>query len=333
MRAVRVDYTNYSTSRSEVAALEQNMRQANVNMAALGAGRLDWNYFKWQGHEHYWSSDVVKTGIDFLAEDTARFGQFAHIDAVVDVYAPRYIQAHPEAAAISWLGQPSTLLVSTAQLVNGPFGQELLSMIEYIAANYDVDSISITELAYYIEGYGNDDKALYTAYTGRADWPRRPDGKINIDDPSIGEWRSYEVGRFLSQAAARVHPYGKQLFMDVDVSWGNLSLEAANKGQKYSVMLSAADRLVVWDYYGLSGYPPSYTADIANYLTKYGPDRIIISIGLWMSNGSVMSPSMLEQGMVAGLGSPIPNLWITPSRYFTAQHWQVMTNLWNPSAP
>lgn len=330
VRAVRVDYANYSTSRSEVAALEQKMRQAKVNMVPLGAGRLDWTYFKWQGHQNYWSSDVINTGIDFLAEDAARFGQFAHVDAVVDVYAPRYIAAHPQAAAISWLGQPSTLLVSTAQLVNGDFGQQLLSMIEYIAINYPVNSISITELSYYIEGYGNDDKALYTAYTGRSDWPRRPDGKIDIDHPSIGQWRSYEIGRFLAQAAPIVHRHGKQLFMDVEVSWGNLPLEATNKGQNYGVMLTYADRLVVWDFYGMSGYSPSYTANIANYLAKYGRERIIISIGLWTASGGVMTPSALQQGMVADLGSAIPNLWITPSRYLTAAHWQVMTDLWNP---
>jgi hypothetical protein len=52
----------------------------------------------------------------------------------MDVLAPRYIQSHPETAAISWAGLPSKNLVSTMDLVEGEFGQEMLGMIEVIAA-------------------------------------------------------------------------------------------------------------------------------------------------------------------------------------------------------
>lgn len=92
-------------SRAEIEALEPKMLKANVNMVALGAGRLDWNYFKWEGHEDWWSSDVTDTGTDFMALDAARFGKWAHVNAVVDVFAPRYIAAHPQSAAVSWLGK------------------------------------------------------------------------------------------------------------------------------------------------------------------------------------------------------------------------------------
>ena len=331
IRAVRVDYDNVKTSRTEVGALEQKMLNAHVNLVALGAGRVDWTYFKWQGHEAAWSSDVKDTGIDFLADDAARFGKWATVDAVVDVFAPRYIAAHPQAAAVSWLGKASDHLVSTMQLVEGDFGKQLLEMLDYIAAHYPVDSISITELSYYIDGYGDDDKAAYLAYTGRSDWPRNAIGLVNIDDPSIGKWRSYEIGRFLTQAAAVVHRHNKKLYMDAEVSWGNLGLEATDKGQNYGVMLQAADRLVLWDYFGLSGYQPEYTARIAQSVQKYGADRIILSIGLWANGGNVISPDALRLAMQSGLHSPIPNLWITPSHYLTDKHWQVLTDVWGAS--
>ena len=328
VRAVRLDFDNFKNSRAQVDVLEQKMQNANVNLVALGAGRLDWSYFKWEGHDANWSSDVGDTGIDFLAQDAARFSQWAKVDAVVDVFAPRYIATHPQSAAVSWLGKRSTSLVSTTELVSGEFGNQLIEMLDYIAAHYPVDSISITELSYYTEGYGDDDKATYKAYTGRADWPRNPTGLVNIDDPSIGKWRSYEIGRFLERAAATLHRYGKKLYMDVEVSWGKLELEATDKGQNYGVLLQYADRLVVWDYFGLSSYKPDYTTAIAHYLNKYGQNRIIISVGLWAAGGGVLSPDALRQAMQAGVKSEIPNLWITPSLYLSDQHWKVLADVW-----
>jgi hypothetical protein len=332
VRAVRIDFASLKESRSDIQALEQKISTINVNLVALGAGRLDWNYFKWEGHENFWSSDVRDTGIDFLAEDAARFSQWAHVNAVVDVFAPRYIAEHPHAAAVSWLGERSGHLVSTTELVRGEFGSLFLHMLDYIAAHYPIDSVSITELSYYIEGYGDDDKAAYTAYTGRTDWPRNPLGLVNIDDPSIGRWRSYEIGRFLEQAATVVHRYNKKLYVDVEVSWGHLSSESAERGQDYGTLLKYADGLVVWDYFGLSGYPPDYTGEIARSLRKYGANRIIISIGLWSRRGEVISPVALQRAMQAALHSDIPNLWITPSLLLSEEHWQVVTDLWGERA-
>lgn len=332
VRGVRLDFSSLARSRAEVVNLEERLLQANVNLVALGAGRLDWTYFKWAGHPDNWSNEVIDTGTDFLAEDSERFSRWARVDAVVDVFAPRYIAAHPQAAAISWLGQPSKHLVSTTELVYGDFGHQLLSMIEYIAANYPVSSISLTELSYYTEGYGDDDLALYTTYTGRKDWPRLRNGLVNIDHSSIGEWRSYEIGRFIERAAAVVHQYNKELLVDVEVSWGELDRESTEYGQNYATLLEHADRLVVWNYYGLSGYDPEYTAEIARYLSRYGPERVIISIGLWAEEGGVLSPEALQAGMESALDSEIPNLWITPSHYLTEAHWEVLRRLWAPNS-
>ena len=209
IRAVQVDYPDYATSRSVVTQWEQNMKTAGINLVVLNAGRSEWTYFKWAGHNANWSSAVNSTGVDFLADDSARYGQWAQIDALIDVLSPNYITANPTKAAVDASGQPSTDLVSTAELVNGAYGQTLLSMIGYIAGNYpNVASITITELSYHVDGYGADDLALYKAATGQTDWPRNSDGSINIEDVSIGTWRSAAVGQFLGKAAALAHKYG-----------------------------------------------------------------------------------------------------------------------------
>jgi hypothetical protein len=101
------------------------------------------------------------------------------------------------------------------ELVDGKFGQDLLEMIDEVAASYPVNSITIAELVYYVDGFGGQDKAAYMTYTGLSDWPLAGDARqINIDDPSIGVWRSYEIGRFIEKAAEVAHKYGKQLFVE-----------------------------------------------------------------------------------------------------------------------
>ena len=257
IRAVRLDYENMARSRPGLDALEKNLVAAHANTVALGAGRPDWTYFKWRWHRGSWSSDVRDTAVDFLSRDSARFGKWAAVDAVVDVLAPRYVAAHPAAAAVSWRGVHSKGLVSTSQLVNGEFGTKLVEMVDYIAAHYPVNSISLTELDYYIDGYGEDDTAAYRLFTGRSDWPRSADGSINIDDPSIGKWRSHAMGLFIQKAAAAAHSHGKKLYLDVQVEWDHLERRGASHGQDYGVMLGSADRLVVWDYFGLAGRPPN----------------------------------------------------------------------------
>jgi hypothetical protein len=325
---IRVDFPSLENSREEITTLEENMKSAGVNTVALGAGRLDWNYFKWKNHENYWSQDVQDTGIDFLAEDSKRFSKWANVDIVVDLFAPKYIREHPKSAAISWLGKPSSNLVSTMELVEGDFGEQILQMLEYISTNYPANSISLTELAYYTEGYGDDDKAAYMSYTVRDDWPRLPNGLINIDDPSIGEWRSYEIGRFLDRAAKIVHKNDKELYMDVEVSWDNLSKESTEKGQSYHVMLEHVDKIVIWDYFGLNGYDPKFTREIAHeYGQKYDPSRIIISIGLWKSGNDIISSEDLKQAMQSSIKGGIDNLWITPSQNLSGNHWKALSEV------
>ena len=332
IHVMRVEYANYANSRAEVPTWTQEMKAAGINMVALAAGRTEWAYFKWGGHTADWSSDVTDTGIDFLAADSASYGQFADVNAVIDVYAPNYILAHPEKAAINVLGQPSPNLVSTAELVNGAFGQKLLDMVQYIAVNYpNVDSISITELSYRIDGYGPDDLALYKAATGRSDWPRQSNGQVDIDDPSIGNWRSAVLGQFLGRATAIAHQYGKQLYMDVSVSVGNLGLATNNKGTNYSVMLQNVDKIVVWDYFGEDGFAPSYSKDIAQFLAQYGLNRVILSVGLWgATSGSTVSAADFQTAIQASQAGGMPNIWICPGSMMTSAHWQVLNTLWGP---
>lgn len=328
VRAIGLSPEDYQARRPELAAFSAELRARGVNMVGLTAGRLDWTYFPWPGHEDRWSSDVRRTGVDYLAEGAGQFGPWSHVSAIVDVFVGRYLEAHPDAAARSADGEPSSFQVSTYALVEGAYGDQLLELIEHIAATYPVDSITLTELFYDQYGYGDDDGAAYRAYTGRDDWPRTEEGAIATSHPSIGDWRSHALSRFVARAAAVAHHHGKELFVDVRVSWDNLANEGRESGQDYGRFLEHADRLVLWNYFGLSTYGPAYTAAIARSVAKYGPGQVIISVGLWAEGGETVAPEQLAQALRAIEASGIPNSWVTPSHMLSNRHWQVIDEQW-----
>jgi hypothetical protein len=329
IRAVRVQYTNYQNSRLELPAIQDHLTRVHANMIGLSAGRVEWAYFKWTTHPEYISSEVRDTGLDILGEDSIQYGKYGHIDAVIDVLSPKYILAHPDAAAINVFGQRSQLLVGTMELVEGEYGRLLLDMVENIAANYPrVNSISITELSYRLDGYGPQEKASYLAYSGKTDWPHQANGQIDIDDPSIGNWRSHVMDIYLDKLAAAAHAHGKQLFLDVSLSWNDLQKAANENGTRYDLMLEHIDKLVVWGYYYLENIPPEFLETAAQFLQRYGTQRVIMSIGLWGPNNSTMPSSLLMRGILASEKGGLPNLWITPSVMMDESMWQVLEAAW-----
>jgi hypothetical protein len=330
IHAVRVQYKNLATSRSEVATVNANLTKAHVNFVSLSAGRVEWTYFKWSAHPEYTSGDVKDTGLDFLALDSAKYKSHGWIDTTLDVLSPSYIKAHPAAAAINASGGKSTDIVGTMELVDGAYGKLLLEVVTYIAKNYpDVNSISITELCYHIDGYGPAEKTSYMEATGKKDWPRNSSGGININDTSIGTWRSTLIAGYMAKLAAAAHTYGKQLYLDVSMNRNNLALETSTNGTRYDMMLEHVDKLIVWCYYYLDGYSPEYLTTVAKYLTKYGNDKIIMSIGLWGPNNvNKMSSDMLKRGLTASVKGGITNMWITPSIYMSSGLWTVLQSAW-----
>lgn len=333
IRAIGIDLVDMTRPASELAALEQRMRASGINMIGLTAGRVDWTSFRWEGRRDRWSNDVRATNRDLLADHAARFADMGHVSAIVDVFAPRYLDDHPSQRAIGVDGRPLLYQASTSALVEGRFGDELILMIAQIARDYPVDSITLTELFYYQEGYGADDLALYRAHSGRNDWPRTSSGAIDPDDASIAEWRSAMVARFVARAANAAQVHGKELFVDVRIGWDTPASEGRRSGHDYALLLEHADRLVLWNYFGLNEREPEYSREIASYMQRYGAERIIISYGLWASRGAVVPAEELGRALDAGAAGSIPHAWITPSSLMTDAHWEALDERWEPSAP
>jgi hypothetical protein len=342
VKLVRVDYTDLTSSRDEVAGLEQHMKEVGVNMVGLGAGRVDWTYFPWKGHSANWSDAVRTTGVDYLKEDTNRFGKWSQVYAAIDVLSPLYIKAHPAAAAVSWSGQPSQNLVGLMELVEGDFGTELLSMIDYIAVNYPVNAITLSEMVYYVDGFGEKDKTAFLAYSKLADWPHNADGNIDLDSPAIGQWRAYELGRFLEKAAAVVHKSNKQLFVEVHINLDETGKVWLQNGTDYDQLLKNADKLLVWGNYNMEGRALGAIVNVAYYLTRFDPERVILMIGLWAENypGDTPKEEMqaipaedLRTALSAADQGEIKSLGVVPSFLLGDEHWQVLKEMWGPPAP
>jgi hypothetical protein len=339
VRAVRLDYVDVQQSRQHMDEIEKQMKVAGVNMVGVGAGRVDWTYFPWKNHSAQWAAEVKNTGIDFLADDSLRFGKWAHVTAVVDVLAPLYIKQHPEAAAISATGSPSENLVGVMEMADGDFGKNLLDMIQEIAINYPVNSVMITEMVYYVDGFGQKDKIAYETFTHRDDWPRNLDGTINIDDPSIGDWRSYEMGRFYKKAATILHQYNKQLFIEVHVSVDDRGYVYTKNGVNFDTLLRNADRLLVWGSYNQDEHKSEILSSIGAYIARRDPDHVIMTIGLWNRNYDVNTPKAsmspipvtdLEIALKKAKQGGATNFFITPSFLLSDAHWKTLAEGWKP---
>jgi hypothetical protein len=339
VRAVRLDFLDYPQSRLQMDEMESKMKAAGVNMVGVGAGRVDWAYFPWKNHSSQWSADVKNTGIDFLADDSSRFGKWAHVSAVVDVLAPLYIKQHPEAAAVSSTGSPSENLVGVMDMVEGDYSKNLLDMIQDIAANYPVNSVTITEMVYYVDGFGEKDKAAYDAFTHRNDWPRKADGAIDINDPTIGDWRSYELDLLYKKAAAILHQYNKQLFIEVHVSVDDQGYVYTKNGVNFDTLLRNADRLLVWGSYNQDEHKSEVLSAIGSYLARRDSDQVIMTIGLWNHNYDVNTPkeSMLpipvEDLQIAlhkARQGGAADFFITPSFLLSDAHWKTLAEGWKP---
>ncbi len=298
------------------------IRRAEV--VGVGAGRVEWTYFRWPGHEAAWSNHQRgEPEQDLLLEAARAFREEGlSVAAFVDLYAPGWIKAHPGSAAVHADGTPSAEQVSLAELADGAFGALVVEMVEDLAARYPVEAVNLTEAAYGDTSFGAADLASFRALTGRRDWPRDAHGHVDLQDPGVWQWKSALFERFVAKAAAAARRHHKQLWVDVAASWKDLARDGRDFGQDYARLLRVADRVVVWDYFALEGLPPSASGDLARHLADGFPaSHFDVSIGLWGRNGAVVGPADFDAALEAALQGGATQVWVTPNDQLTDEHW------------
>ena len=113
----------------------------------------------------------------------------------------------------------------------------------------------------------------------------------------------------------------KELYVDVPVSWKDLTLNGKEAGLDYSRVLRHADNIVVWNYFYLENLPASVSESISRYLAANFPaNSFYVSLGLW-GKKDPMDPQNFEDGLKNTLKGGATRVWITPDSLITDEHW------------
>lgn len=298
---------------------------SRARVIGVGAGRPEWVYFQWSGHADAWANHQTGEKTDLLLGAARTFHEKGFkVAAIIDLYAPKYIQQHEKAAAVRFDGQASAEQVGLAELVEGAYGERVLSMIKFVSDNYPVDIVNLTELSYYHYSFSQKDLKSFKRASGRKDWPRDRTGLINKDDPTVWAWKTKLMERFLKKAAAIVHRNGKEFYVDVPVSWTDFRRNGRDAGLDYRRVLKHADKIIIWNYYYLEDLPHTASEDLTRYLAANFPlPSFYISIGLWSAKERV-DEAFLGAAVKSALKGGATQIWITPNDHVSDGHWNGM---------
>ncbi|MHB8483643.1 MAG: glycosyltransferase family 2 protein [Nitrospiria bacterium] len=332
--ALATHFDPWNSWEEGVASILQNRDAQGLNIIGISAGRPEWTYFRWNTYPEKWSSNQKNESVDLLGEAVSAFNKrhFKTV-AIVDVYAPGLIKKNPDIAAVRFDGARSPEQVSFTELVDGEYGREVIEMVRYLARNYPLKAIALTEMSYHSFCFDNRCLLSYRKATGNKTWPKNHNGTVDRDDPSIWEWRSAKMEKFIERVARTVHAEGKEFYVDVPVSWEDFSRHGKDSGLDYARILRHADKIVVWNYFDLENLKPDVSLALAKELSShFAPEKVFVSIGLW-GNSKTVTPEEFKIALEDTLKGGIPNIWITPNHLMTPSHWTVLTDILGKPLP
>ncbi|MDP5226585.1 MULTISPECIES: hypothetical protein [Arthrobacter] len=333
-RAVNIGFEDLvSTQPGHLQALEQHLNAVDANAVQIAIGRLDWLAFSWPGHPDRSvdqvfvdGRDLVQEALDALSCDAQ--GHRRQVTLSIDALIGRLFTQNPQLAGRNVDGKASTLFGSVTAWSHGELGDELVDLAGAVARRFHPDFVNITELMFFTETYGADDKADYLAVTGRSDWPRTADGTIDVNDPSIGAWRSAAVEQVMARVSAATRAAGVPASMDVNYPLTAGVAGRPDAGQDAVALLRVTDGLNLWYYPGmLAGSVPGIEQVDRDFVERY-PGRVSVSLGLWFSGhpGIGLEEFRHELGRVDALG--VKSVSVTPASMMTDARWAVLQQAW-----
>lgn len=330
-RSVSFGFENIVTDNPRWEHFGNHLDRSNANAVAISVGRTDWTAFPWDAHPGSVSSGVSRTGRDYVAEAIEalqpRLGGERRLTLTIDALAPALIQELPGLAGINPKGKRAGSFLGVDALSTGPAGDRVVELTADICARYGPDRVSITELMFDDYTFGDEDLISYREHTGNADWPRTPNGAIDTANPSLGKWRSEALADLLSRARSAAAAHGAELDMDVRAPWSDPNGDRALSGHDYDVLLTEADRIVVWNYFAINGSTPEYGAKITKSLKQRFPGRFVMSTGLWAEDGTV-TPAQLESSIASVARAKADAVSVTPVSMMSQAHWDALARLW-----
>lgn len=326
-RTVGVGYETVVDEAASLPELNRRLDAVNANSVTISVGRLDWTAFPWAAHPEI----EAEPGPDHVAEairalGTGSNGERRRITLTVDLLIPGWISSDRGLAGINLDGSRSSDFASVTALAEGPVGDRLMEFVAAITQRYRPDAVALTELMFDNNTFGGDDRDSYMRATGASDWPRLANGDIDSGHTSLGAWRSEALASVVARAAAVAHENGSTLDMDVRAPWGDPSADRPESGHDYRLLAAAADRLVVWNYFGLNDVPPSYSDELAQAMVARSA-KFVMSIGMWGEDGAI-SAADLAEGLRSSVDGGATAVSVTPASMLDDAAWQVLKKAW-----
>lgn len=330
-RTIGLGFESVVGTANRLPQLAQQFDRVHATGAGISVGRTDWTAFPWHDGGSGPGPPGRHTRRDYVANAMtvlgAGSGGSRRMTAVVDALVSGWIAADPAIAGVAADGKRSTSMASLTALTRGPVGDRLIAFVAAVSERYRPYAISLTELFLDTYTFGADDLASYRTATGAADWPRTNAGGIDTADPRIAAWRADAVTSVVRRARDAAHRYGVKLTMEVRAAWPGSHTDPRQSGQDYTSLLKVADRLMVWDYFGLNDQPATYTKKLAHSMSTRGAHRFITSVGLWTAHGTI-SAGELATASRASVSGGIDSVWVTPATLMTSSHWSALRRAW-----
>lgn len=351
-RAVSLGFEDVVRENQDWEALNSRLDSVGANAVNIAVGRLDWTAFPWPGHESVQSAQVRESGQDFVREAmdalrTAPDGSKRRVTLTIDTLVPGWIETDGDVAGQDVEGVASPLFPSATALRDGDVGDRLEEMAGYISSEYGPDEVALTELMFDHHTFGDDDSTLYRQMTGAEDWPRTQDGQIDTSHPRIGAWRSQVLADVVSRTAESSRAAGVELAVDVRAPWADPAQGRKESGHDYQLLASSADRIVIWNYFGLNQRTADYSSAITQGLKASGipMDKVTMSVGLWADSqgrsdvagdggtddesGEILGAGELREGLTASATHGVESVSVTPLSMMDDSHWQAIAEAWN----
>ncbi|WP_427128846.1 hypothetical protein [Pseudarthrobacter sp. S9] len=326
-RTVGVGYETVVDAAATLPDLASRLDEVKANSVTISVGRLDWTAFPWDSHPDVEAApgrDHVADAIKALGTDGS--GKPRRITLTIDLLVPAWIRAAPGIAGINFDGTRSKDFASVTALTTGPVGERLVEFVTDLTRRYHPDAVALTELMFENNTYGGDDRDSYRRTTGAADWPRLANGDIDVAHPTIGSWRSQALASLVARASAAAHANGATLDMDVRAPWADPAGDRPESGHDYGLLAAAADRLVVWNYFGLNNAPASYSAELAEAMAgRRG--KFVMSVGMWATEGRI-SAADLAAGLEASVAGGATAVAVTPASMLDGDAWRALRKAW-----
>jgi hypothetical protein len=346
-RSVRIDFREVVSEHTDWKQVEARLDEAHATTVDLDAGRVEFTAFDWSGHEDAAAepgTDHIAVAADAVHASAA--GKQRQVNLVVDALVPKEIRADPAIAGVDAQGRRSRYLPSPAELHDGPVGDQLVQYVEALGERYDPNQVSVTELMFDGYTFGAGDLALFKKMTGASDWPRTGTGAIDTSAPELGAWRAQVLVDLLTRMRAALDKVkdgaGKKIRLgfDVRVNWDDPPAGRPEDGAEYKTLLTAADQLVLWAYFGTENRPPAEIRTLTAALADAGIDtrRMTVSIGLWQGDENAVPPQAIppDQLAVAVRAAPtngVRSVEIVPMRLLDDPLWHVLDDAWGTAKP